>query len=222
MGHANLRTQGPVHRYTAGGSPHRRAGCNRGRCTRASIRNNLCPDWYGVAGRNATAWHPRPAQNNAGARLQPPEDEPRGLPEAHAGSHIGGHGGLRHRREGRLLCRCRRVGDHRRCAGDRSRRTMQRGTHHHRWPEIPGQPRISAGVRRRSAACIRQPAADSGSRHTTHAAWTSRCHDIKHLGDVLLHGRGNGPRQSLYLSAGLAGTEVIALDAALSHLIAHD
>lgn len=61
---------------------------------------------------------------------------------------------------------------------------------------------------------------DQGTRHMLHGH--PRCQDIKHLGDVLLHGRGNGPRQSLYLSAGLAGTEVIALDAALSHLVAHD
>lgn len=39
--------------------------------------------------------------------------------------------------------------------------------------------------------------------------------DIRHLGEILCVGRSQEPRPSLFLSAGLAGTEVVALAAAL-------
>lgn len=60
---------------------------------------------------------------------------------------------------------------------------------------------------------------DQGERHMLHGH--PRSGDIRHLGEALLHGRSDEPRQSLYLSAGLAGTEVVALDVALSYLSAH-
>lgn len=44
-----------------------------------------------------------------------------------------------------------------------------------------------------------------------------RSNEIRHLGEMLLRGRPPQPRRSLYLSAGLAGTEVVALAAALAH-----
>ncbi|BFI95788.1 MAG: hypothetical protein RSP_12980 [Rhodanobacter sp.] len=60
---------------------------------------------------------------------------------------------------------------------------------------------------------------DQGDRHLLHGH--PRSVDIRHLGEVLQHGRCNEPKQSLYFSAGLAGTEIIALDAALSWLAEH-
>ena len=41
--------------------------------------------------------------------------------------------------------------------------------------------------------------------------------DITHLGEVISTGRHSGFTRTLYLSAGLADTEVVALDAAISH-----
>jgi ornithine cyclodeaminase len=60
---------------------------------------------------------------------------------------------------------------------------------------------------------------DQGVRHMLRGH--PRSGDIEHLGESLIHGRSDGLRQSLYLSAGLAGTEVVALDTALSYLAAH-
>lgn len=60
---------------------------------------------------------------------------------------------------------------------------------------------------------------DQGARHMLHGHPRSR--DVRHLGELLVRGRNDEPRQSLYLSAGLAGTEVVALDVALSRLSAH-
>ncbi|MGH8162671.1 MAG: NAD(P)-binding domain-containing protein, partial [Gammaproteobacteria bacterium] len=45
--------------------------------------------------------------------------------------------------------------------------------------------------------------------------------DIRHLGEILSGGRPPEPKRSLYLSAGLAGTEVVALAAALKSTVSH-
>lgn len=56
---------------------------------------------------------------------------------------------------------------------------------------------------------------DQGQRHML---FEHPClHGLRHLGEVLSIGRPPEPRRSLYLSAGLAGTEVVALDTALEY-----
>lgn len=57
---------------------------------------------------------------------------------------------------------------------------------------------------------------DQAAHHMLHGHPRSRA--ITHLGEMLDKGRTSELRQSLYLSAGLAGTEVVALDAALAYL----
>lgn len=56
---------------------------------------------------------------------------------------------------------------------------------------------------------------DQGPRHMLygHPRWN----EIKHLGEVISHGRPKGFTRSLYLSAGLVGSEVIALAAVIAH-----
>lgn len=57
---------------------------------------------------------------------------------------------------------------------------------------------------------------EQSSRHMLygHPRWN----EVKHLGEIISCGRPKGATRSLYLSAGLAGTEVIALDAATAHI----
>lgn len=46
----------------------------------------------------------------------------------------------------------------------------------------------------------------------------SRWGEVRHLGEILCRGRPERPPRSLYLSAGLAGTEVTSLNAAINHV----
>jgi hypothetical protein len=46
-----------------------------------------------------------------------------------------------------------------------------------------------------------------------HPQWV----EVRHLGEVISRGPPGVATRWLYLSAGLAGTEVVALDAALAH-----
>lgn len=55
-----------------------------------------------------------------------------------------------------------------------------------------------------------------GESHMLYAH--SRLGDVLHLGEVIAHGRPTQLKRSLFLSAGLSGTEVIALDAVVSYL----
>lgn len=56
---------------------------------------------------------------------------------------------------------------------------------------------------------------DQGSRHMLSDRF--RQQEPRHLGELLSSGNSGAKPRSLYLSAGLAGTEVVALDAALTH-----
>jgi ornithine cyclodeaminase len=56
---------------------------------------------------------------------------------------------------------------------------------------------------------------DQGKRHML--SGHPCANNIRHLGQILSRGRPAKPAQSLYLSAGLAGTEIVALDAMLAH-----
>lgn len=56
---------------------------------------------------------------------------------------------------------------------------------------------------------------DQGQRHMLFGRPCSS--EIRHLGEMLALGRPHEPSRSLYLSAGLAGTEVVALATALAH-----
>lgn len=60
---------------------------------------------------------------------------------------------------------------------------------------------------------------DQGARHML--CDHPRRHEIRHLGEMLRRERPIEPGKSLYLSAGLAGTEVVALDTALMHIQRH-